>query len=384
MQLRLASWYTALTMLTGLILLVLIYLLVVPSMPSFLAVARAAPFNAASTVAVPRSSTSVAVSSYNLRGRVGTSIIALGSLALLTLAVLSACMGWLLAGRVLDPVRAVTATARRIAERNLHERIALRRPADELKELADTFDAMVGRLERSFDGQRRFVANASHELRTPLATARAVAEVAATAPNASPDARRLGTRLLTIAVAQERLLDSLLALAHDESTIDRTAHVDLAGLAVEAVAAHLQSAQAAGIELRTELVTARLFGDSALLTRVVHNLVDNAIRYNRAEDGWVRIRVGVGEDGRARLSVVNPGSMIDPADVSALFEPFRRLHYDRTDHPRGSGLGLSVVRVVVQAHHGTVRAEPRAGGGLAVHVALPRCPGDADDEPPGS
>ncbi len=384
MQLRLASWYTALTMLTGLILLVLIYLLVVPSMPSFLAVARAAPFNAANTVAAPRSSTSVAVSSYNLRGRVGTSIITLGSLALLTLAVLSACMGWLLAGRVLDPVRAVTATARRIAERNLHERIALRRPADELKELADTFDAMVGRLERSFDGQRRFVANASHELRTPLATARAVAEVAATAPNASPDARRLGTRLLTIAVAQERLLDSLLALAHDESTIDRTAHVDLAGLVVEAVAAHLQSAQAAGVELLTELVAAPLSGDAALLTRVVHNLVDNAIRYNRAEGGWVRIRVGVGEDGRARLSVVNPGSMIDPADVSALFEPFRRLHYDRTDHPRGSGLGLSVVRVVVQAHHGTVRAEPRAGGGLEVHVALPLCPEDADDEPPRS
>ncbi|MBS2550955.1 HAMP domain-containing histidine kinase [Catenulispora sp. NL8] len=378
-QLRLASWYTALTILTGLILLVLVYLLVVPSLPNFLAVARATPFNPANTVPAPRSSTSVAVSPYNLRGRVGTSIITLGAVALLALAVLSACLGWLLAGRVLDPVRAVTATARRIAERNLHERIALKRPADELKELADTFDAMVGRLERSFDGQRRFVANASHELRTPLATARAVAEVAATAPNASPDARRLGTRLLTIAVAQERLLDSLLALAQDESTIDRTARVDLAVLAVEAVAAHQHSARAAGVELHTELVAAPLLGDSALLTRVVHNLVDNAIRYNRAEDGWVRIRVGAAEDGRARLCIVNPGSMIDPSDASALFEPFRRLHHDRTDHPRGSGLGLSVVRVVVQAHHGTVHAEPRAGGGLAVHVALP-----TDDEPPRS
>ena len=371
-RLRLAVWYTGLTTLTGLILLGLTFLLVVPTLPTLMAYAKAVPDDPfASSGLIDHPAGGVAVQLVDVRARVGTDIVTWGCLALLALALLSACAGWLLAGRVLRPVRAVTTAARRIAERNLHERIALTGPADELKELADTFDAMVARLERSFDGQRRFVANASHELRTPLTTARAVAEVAATAPNASPDARLLGTRLMTIAVAQERLLDSLLALAHDESTIDRSGKVDLAELAGEAIAAHAQTARKADVELRADLTGAPLLGDPALLTRVVHNLVDNAIRYNLPTGGWVTVRTDMTSEGHARLSITNNGPTIDQADASAMFEPFRRLRYDRATHPRGSGLGLSVVRAVAQAHHGTAVAEPCAEGGLTVRVVIP-------------
>jgi len=364
-RVRLAAWYTVLTTLTGLALFGVTFLLLRPVLPTAVARTRLVPTE-------PDTWNPAVTEVIDVRAQVETALATWGGLILVVLALLSACVGWVLAGRVLRPVRAVTDTARRIAERHLHERIGLTGPDDELKELADTFDEMLGRLERSFDGQRWFIANASHELRTPLTTARAVVEVAVTAPGASQDIRKLGGKLLTITTAQERLLDSLLALAHDEATIARDTRVDLADLAAEAAAAHAEVARDAGINLRTELSSAPLLGDAALLARVVHNLVDNGIRYNVPADGWVTVHSGTDGNGAARLSVINSGPPIDPADVTTLFEPFRRLRHDRSGHPKGCGLGLSVVRAVVRAHQGTVFAHPLTHGGLAVRVSLPR------------
>jgi signal transduction histidine kinase len=367
-RIRLAAWYTALTAVTGLVLLGVTFLCVVPTLPTLMVPARPLDGMAHSQpVRLPQAATEV----INIQARVGQSLLTWGGLALLGLAVLSACIGWLLAGRVLRPVRAVTSTARRVAERHLDERIGLIGPADELKELADTFDSMVERLERSFDGQRRFIANASHELRTPLTTTRALVEVAASADGNSEDTRRLCRKLLTVTAGQERLLDGLLALAHSETTIDRSTRIDLAELAEEAAGAHADTALGAGIELRTELSAAPLHGDPALLGRVVHNLVDNAVRYNIGAGGWVTIHSGTTRDGAATLSVTNSGPIIETEEVDSLFEPFRRLRYDRTRQPRGSGLGLSVVRAVVRAHHGSVRAHPRPHGGLTLQVTIP-------------
>jgi signal transduction histidine kinase len=369
MRVRLAAWYTALTALTGLVLLGVTFLLVVPALPTFMAHAMTydGMERAVRAGTPPQAVTQV----INVRAIVGESLLGWGGATLLGLAVLSACAGWALAGRVLRPVRVVTSTARRVAERHLHERIGMAGPTDELKELADTFDAMVERLERSFDGQRRFIANASHELRTPLATTRALVEVAVSAGGSSEDTRRLGAKLLTITAAQERLLDGLFALAHSETTIDRGTRLDLADLAAEATRAHADAALGAGISVRTDLSAAPLHGDPALLARVVHNLVDNAVRYNVGDGGWVTIHSGTTGDGAATLAVANSGPVVDGDDVGILFEPFRRLRYDRTRQPRGSGLGLSVVRAVVRAHHGTVLAQPRDGGGLTLRVTIP-------------
>ncbi|HWC79692.1 MAG TPA: HAMP domain-containing sensor histidine kinase [Pseudonocardiaceae bacterium] len=368
-RVRLAAWYTALTVLTGLILLAVTFLFVVPALPTLMAPAMTSAGLARRDqfVRLPQAVTEVV----NVRSQVGASLLTWGGLTLLGLALASACVGWLLAGRVLRPVRAVTDTARRVAERHLHERIGLTGPADELKELADTFDSMVERLERSFDGQRRFIANASHELRTPLTTTRALVEVAVAAEGSSADTLRLGDKLLTVIAGQERLLDGLLALAHSETTIDRDTRIDLAELAAEAAHTHTGAALDAGIDLRTALSPAPLHGDPALLGRVVHNLIDNAIRYNVAATGWVAIHSGTSPDGAATLTVANSGSVIEANEVDSLFEPFRRVRYDRTHQPRGSGLGLSVVRAVVRAHHGTVEASPRNDGGLTLRVTIP-------------
>jgi signal transduction histidine kinase len=374
-RVRLAAYYTALTTLTGLTLLGITYLFVVPELPTLMT-----PAVKCTELTCDQQPPELVTDVVDIRSQVGESLLTWGCVGLLTLALASACVGWLLAGRLLRPVRAVTDTARRVADRNLHERIGLTGPTDELKELADTFDSMVERLERSFDGQRRFIANASHELRTPLTTARALVEVAVAAKTSSQDIRRLGDRLLIVIAGQERLLDGLLALAHSETTIDRNTRIDLAELAADAAHTHVDAARAAGIELRTALSPAPLYGDPVLLGRVVHNLVDNAVRYNVREHGWVTIHSGTNRDGATTFSVTNSGPVIEVTEMDFLFEPFRRLRYDRTQQPRGSGLGLSIVRAVVRAHHGTVRAHPRKDGGLAMHVTMPIHPATPPDK----
>jgi signal transduction histidine kinase len=313
-----------------------------------------------------------------LRAAATESLVTQGSIALLVVGGAAMAFGWLIAGRVLTPLHRVTETARRIAaapaaDRVLHERIALHGPHDEVKELADTFDTMVERLDRSFDGQRRFVANASHELRTPLTLGRALVEVAMHRKAASPDVLRLGEDLLQITSRHERLIGGLLLLARSENEITRRAPVDLADVVGHVAARTAPEADEAGIGVKTEPCEAMTSGDALLLERVVENLVENGIRHNSGEGGWVRITTGV-RDGRAVLEVANSGPPVPSYEVPGLFEPFRRLDGDRVVTAKGAGLGLSIVQSIVRAHDGEVTARPRPEGGLALTVTLPAAP----------
>ena len=305
-----------------------------------------------------------------------TSLITQGSIALAVVGGAAVGFGWLIAGRTLAPLRLVTDTARRIAaapvaHRGLHERIALVGPDDEVKDLADTFDAMVERLDRSFAGQRRFVANASHELRTPLTLSRAMVELAMHRPAASDDVVRLGGDLLEINARHERLITGLLLLASSENEIVEQAPVDLADVVEHVTADTSREADDTGVVVHTDAGETVVSGDALLLERLVQNLVENGIRHNVPDGGWVRVTTQMRSDGKVQLEVTNTGPDVPPYDIAMLFEPFRRLDNERLATAKGAGLGLSIVRSVAQAHRGDVAAEPRDGGGLVVTVVLP-------------
>ncbi|MFJ8578357.1 sensor histidine kinase [Micromonospora sp. NPDC093277] len=295
----------------------------------------------------------------------GTSAVGLGVTALLGLGV-----SWVVAGRMLRPLRTLTAATRRISQDRLHERVALTGPHDELKELADTFDEMVARLESSFNSQRRFVADASHELRTPLAIVRTGAEVQlAKRESTTAQWEAVGRRMLTATGRAERLLDGLLALARSDSGVIAHDPHDLAVAAAVAVSEADGEAERAQLTVTTDLRPAPVNGDPALLDRLVSNLVDNAIRHNNP-GGWIEVSTGR-RDGDAIVTVRNTGDQIPPEVVDRLFEPFQRLSSDRSAGSRSVGLGLAIVRSIVRAHGGTVVAAPNAGGGLTVTVTLP-------------
>lgn len=304
-----------------------------------------------------------------LRAMLIASLVALG-----VIGVAAGGFGWLLAGRALRPLQDITATARRVADRSLHERIALDGPDDEIKDLADTFDAMLERLDRAFDSQRRFVANASHELRTPLTINRTLIEVALDNPDTPESLRQLGTTLLAVNQRNERLIDGLLTLASSQQRITDPIPVDLADIVRHVATESHAAAQQAGVEIRTALASAPVAGDPALLERLAHNLIDNAIRYNLADHGWVAVTSGL-DDGTAQLTVENPGPTVPAYELPGLFEPFRRLASTERRATQGgnhgAGLGLSIVRSVAHAHGGDVHAVPRHDGGLAVHVRIP-------------
>jgi signal transduction histidine kinase len=298
-----------------------------------------------------------------------SALLAGGGVALAVVGAVAVAVGWLLAGRLLRPLHRVTETARRIADspaRGLHERISLAAPDDELKELADAFDMMIERLDRSFDSQRRFIANASHELRTPLAVTRALIEVALVE---RPEVRDLGATLLDVSARHERLIDGLLLLARSEHEVIDRAYVDLADILTDTVERMTESV---GPSVEASIRTAPTSGNAALLERLVHNLVDNATRYN-ADGGWVRVTCGTRPDGAATLTVSNTGPVVPGYEVAGLFEPFRRYPRQRlSGGSAGAGLGLSIVRAIATAHDGAVGAEPNPGGGLIVTVVLPR------------
>jgi len=303
------------------------------------------------------------------------SLIALG-----VVGVAAGGFGWLLAGRALHPLQQITATARRVADRSLNERIALDGPHDEIKDLADTFDAMLERLDRSFDSQRRFVANASHELRTPLTINRSLIEVALDNPQATDSLRQLGGTLLAVNQRHERLIDGLLTLASSEQGITDPTPVDLADIARHIAAESRDAAHTSGVDIRTHLQPAPVTGDPVLLERLTQNLLDNAIRYNLPEHGKITVTTDTVGDS-AQLTVDNTGPPVPPYEVPSLFEPFRRLPTterlaDSTTRStsRGAGLGLSVVRSAAHAHGGDVHASPRENGGLTVEVRIPTAP----------
>ncbi|MDX3108538.1 sensor histidine kinase [Nonomuraea angiospora] len=293
-------------------------------------------------------------------------------LALMGIAILALIIGYFVADRALRPVAQMTATARKLSESTLaHQRIDLQGPNDELKELADTFDAMLTRLNVAFDTQRRFVANASHELRTPLTINRTVLEIALSDPEASEDLKALGRTLLEVNARNEKLIEGLLLLARSERELAVRKPLDVREVAQTAVEQVTAFAEEHGVTVTAELVSAPTIGDPVLLERSVSNLLENAVKYNIPENGKVWIQTGMA-DGALVVQVANTGQHVPAYEVNSLFEPFRRLHADRVDSAKGSGLGLSIVRAVVQAHGGNVAAVPRDGGGLVVTIRLPR------------
>ncbi|MFF5187875.1 sensor histidine kinase [Streptomyces sp. NPDC000345] len=291
-------------------------------------------------------------------------------LALLGLAVIAFAFGYAMAGRVLSPLGRITRTARAVAGSDLSRRIELDGPDDEFKELADTFDDMLERLQRAFTAQQRFVGNASHELRTPLAINRTLLEVHLSDPNAPVELQQLGKTLLATNERSEQLVEGLLLLARSDNQIVERKPVDLAEVAEQAIDQVHAEAEAKGVTIRGEQKPAVVQGNGVLLERIALNLVQNAVRYNVPEDGWVEVTTEV-QHGQAVLVVSNTGPVVPAYEIDNLFEPFRRLRTERTGSDKGVGLGLSIVRSVARAHGGHIAAQPREGGGLMMRVTLP-------------
>ncbi|MER5929342.1 HAMP domain-containing sensor histidine kinase [Streptomyces sp. NPDC002054] len=291
-------------------------------------------------------------------------------MALLGLSIIAFAFGYAMAGRVLSPLGKITRTARRVVGSDLTRRIELDGPDDELKELADTFDEMLDRLERAFTAQQRFVANASHELRTPLAINRTLLEVHLSDPGAPMELQQLGKTLLATNERSEQLVEGLLLLARSENQIVERKPVDLAEVASRAIDQARGEAEAKGVEIRGERAPAVVQGNGVLLERIALNLVQNAVRYNVPEGGWVEVTTEVAH-GQAVLVVSNTGPVVPAYEIDNLFEPFRRLRTERTGSDKGVGLGLSIARSVARAHGGRIHAEPHEGGGLVMRVTLP-------------
>ncbi|NUW37416.1 HAMP domain-containing protein [Nonomuraea sp. SMC257] len=325
------------------------------------------------------------------------------------MALASTALGWYVAGRVLRPLARMTATVRHITADRLDRRLSATGPDDELKELADTFDALLDRLESAFTAQRAFVANASHELRTPLTLQRAMAEVALADPDAGAAAlRTVVERLLAAGKHQERLIEALLTLARSRQGPERRRPLDLAEITRQALdgpggtadprpdaeaepratdpdprveaalrdAGHGPRVEAGlgdaghGPRVEADLRAAPAAGDRALVERLVANLLGNAARHN-VPGGWIRVTTGV-EAGRAVLRVSNSGPVIPPDRVDTLLQPFQRLETGRRAMGDGLGLGLSIVAAIAEAHHGTLHLSALPDGGLEVTVTLPR------------
>jgi signal transduction histidine kinase len=331
------------------------------------------------TATVPTNGcTSLLATAHQERNAALNQLLEESGIALAIMTVVSIGLGWLVAGRVLRPLRTITTAARRISARNLHQRLALDGPDDELSELGKTFNGLLARLERSFAAQRQFVANASHELRTPLARQRTLVEVALRDPSPTVGSlQAVCERVLATGEEQERLIETLLTLARSQRGLDRCEPLDLAAVAEDATAASATGAQTRGLRVHSAFAEAPALGDLRLAERLVANLVDNAVRHN-VPGGWIEVVTGLRE-GRALLSVANTGPVIPPEKVDLLFQPFGRLE-DRVGRD-GLGLGLSIVTAIAAAHEADLRARPLPGGGLEVEVHFPRLPPGEPPEP---
>jgi signal transduction histidine kinase len=299
-------------------------------------------------------------------------LLVVSAIALGFMAVLAIAIGWLIVGRYLQPLRAITAAARTISATELDERLNLGGPDDELKELGDTFDDLLGRLDRSFRSQRQFAASAAHELRTPHATMRVWLDVAMAKPGPlPPHITDLGDRLRRELDHVDQLIDGLLVLAraqHDAITDEATLSLD--GLVSGAVAAHASAVAEMGLDVsQHECPEAQVTGSTTLLARLVQNVIDNAVRHN-CEGGWVRIRTEV-TGPAAHLIVENGGPVLRQGDVRLLAQPFRRLGAERTASSTGTGLGLSIVASIAEIHGGRLDLCARPAGGLQVTIKLP-------------
>jgi signal transduction histidine kinase len=388
LRLRLTLVYSGLFLLAGVVLLGTTYGLVAHSLGASVAVAGAPYENPAVKIcsvedltpnqvakckaqaeqSLQESAKAAAMSqrAQALRHLMSYSLAALGAVVLV-----SAWLGWIVAGRALRPLHAITAAARRASEENLGERIALAGPDDELKELADTFDAMLARLDAAFASQRRFVADASHELRTPLTVMRAAIDVTLAKPGRS--LAQLESMAIEVRQAVDRaeaLIEALLTLARSDRGAGPREQLDVAVLAEDALDAAAPAIRARPVSVEAALLPGLALGDPVLIERLVTNLVDNAVRHN-VPDGWVQVATGI-RGGMAFIEVANGGAPIPAEAVPSLFEPFRRLS-ERAGPPDGTGLGLSIVRSVTLAHRGQLTARSRPAGGLEVSVLFPGC-----------
>jgi signal transduction histidine kinase len=304
-------------------------------------------------------------------------------IALAIMAVLSIWLGWLMAGRALRPLRTITNAAREISASNLHRRLALEGPDDELRQLGNTFDGLLERLETTFDAQRRFVSNASHELRTPLTLARALVEVALADPNATVETLRTTCeQVLAAGEQQERLIEALLTLSRGQRGLDHREPVDLAAIVTEA----LERLDHDGLTIEATLDRARTSGDTRLIERLVANLLANAVQHN-VPDGWIDVDTDTGRD-RALITVTNSGPVVPAEEVDRLFQPFQRLGTERTAATDGGrlGLGLSIVQAIATAHSADLTALARPDGGLQIEVGFPTRASEATavrGRPPG-
>jgi signal transduction histidine kinase len=366
---RLALLYSALFLALGVGLLIMLVLL---------AKAAAPTVHATQSVAAPGLPRLVLHPNViQLQRNADISRLVLIAVILVVLTALAAVpLGWFASGRMLRPLRDITARARTISAGNLHERLALSGVRDEFTELGETLDELLARLEASFDAQRRFVANASHELRTPLTLERTLLQVALADPEATAGTLRATCQeLLANGRDQERLIEALLTLASSERGLERRERTDLGALATRVLERPRLELEQHGITLTTKLEAAVTEGDPELIERLISNLLDNALRHN-VDGGHVELSTRQQGD-RALLIVENSGQMIAPEEIETMFEPFRRLGPARTGPDSGQhGLGLSIVRAVAEAHHAGVDARPRPGGGLTITIAFP-APGPA-------
>ena len=297
-------------------------------------------------------------------------VLIISAAALAVIAVAAAVIGWLIAGRVLRPLRTITTAARRISASSLHERLALHGPDDELRELGDTLDGLFARLEASFDAQRRFAANASHELRTPLTRERALLQVTLADPAATTGTwEAAGRELLASNAEQEHLIEAMLTLASSEAGTGEREPLDLAAIASATVAAAQPAIGRLGLRAATAIQPAALDGDPFLIQQLAANLIDNAVRHN-IPGGDIQVGTATSDAG-AVLSVTNSGQVIPAAEVDRLFQPFQRLGARPARRDGGHGLGLSIVKAIATAHAATITARPRPGGGLTIDVTFP-------------
>ena len=306
----------------------------------------------------------------NIHGSDSRQLLIWSVIALAITALASLALGWILAGRALRPLQVITAAARAVSASNLHERLALDGPNDELRELGDTFDALLERLESAFAAQRQFVANASHELRTPLTLERALLEVTLADPAASSDSLRAACeRVLTIGAQQERMLAALLTLATAERGIEQREPLRLEGVTDAILRERGEEITRRGLRLDAELQDAPTSGDRNLIELLVANLLDNAIQHN-TPDGWVAVATAV-EPAGAVLTVSNSGAVISADELERLLQPFRRRGADRIGHGDGHGLGLSIIDAIATAHGATLTLQPQPAGGLKIEVRFP-------------
>ncbi|MEU0884972.1 ATP-binding protein [Lentzea sp. NPDC005914] len=368
---RLTAWYAGVFLIAGVALIALNYWLLAAWLPTddWVAVADARrampmdtyPYGATLEAAQLPADTQV-LSGELVKTNTLSGFIWQSAIALVVAAIIAVWLGWVVAGRVLEPLHSITTTAHRLEAERLDQRIELDGPPDELKELADTFDGMLDRLASSFDSQKRFVANASHELRTPLAVQRTLIEVALGDPGASDEIRRLGAHLLDTNERSEKLIDGLLLLARSDRGLASRELVWLDEIIDDEVESC--ASLAASKEVTFDVSTRQFLveGDPVLLAQLIGNLLRNAVLYNKP-GGTVSVRL------QQELVVTNTGPTVPAEAVPGLFEPFRRLR-DRTG-TAGSGLGLSIVQSVARAHQGSAKARPNGGGGLVVQVNLP-------------